>query len=163
MDATDALQSRRRIKHQFSKEEDEQLIRLVQQFGDNAWPEIEKHMGGKLARQCRERWRAYLSVPHGNDPWTPEEDDLLLSLFDLYGSQWTFIARSFPARGASNVKNRQNLLERRAKKGTFPPRPTVNLASLFRDHFPPCDGRTQLSPISGPSGVAPPLPQPHAQ
>ncbi len=42
--------------------------------------------GGRTAKQCRERWG-------GLQPWTKEEDERLLSLYDECGPAWTKIAQ----------------------------------------------------------------------
>lgn len=43
-------------RQKFTKEEDEQLAKLVKKFGTSDWPKISKEMKTKSARQCRERW-----------------------------------------------------------------------------------------------------------
>ena len=45
----------------FTKEEDEMLKNLVENFGDNNWQVISSKMPGRNSRQCRERWQNYLS------------------------------------------------------------------------------------------------------
>lgn len=43
-------------RQKFTKEEDEQLAKLVKKFGTSDWLKISKEMKTKSARQCRERW-----------------------------------------------------------------------------------------------------------
>jgi hypothetical protein len=40
----------------WSKEEDAQLLRLVQEIGQGKWTEIAKRMPGRLPKQCRQRF-----------------------------------------------------------------------------------------------------------
>jgi hypothetical protein len=61
--------------------------------------------GGSL-RQCRERWSEYLNPDLRTDPWTDDEDDLLLRQIELSGNRWTAIAASFDRRSANDIKNR---------------------------------------------------------
>jgi hypothetical protein len=107
-----------REKRPFTTEEDARLNDLVSQHGDHAWHEIERHMPGRSARQCRERWALYLSPSVANDPWTTEEDMALMRLYSVLGPKWTLIAKNFPKRTANNVKNRQKQMLRRAQRMT---------------------------------------------
>ena len=94
----------------FSYEEDEQLKRLVEKFGDKDWKFIAKRMPGRSTRQCRERYKNYLSPEIKNGPWTKEEDDLLKEKYSEYGPRWSVISKFFKSRSDVNVKNRWSAL-----------------------------------------------------
>ena len=64
----------------FTPEEDCLLIDLVAQFGNDNWNTIASYMENRNARQCKDRYTVYLSGNFRNDPWTPEEDELVLKL-----------------------------------------------------------------------------------
>jgi hypothetical protein len=106
----------RHEKHAFSSEEDARLSELVGQYGEHSWPEIEKRMPGRSSRQCRERWKLYLSPSVSNDSWAAEEDLQLIQLYQLCGPKWSIIASHFPKRTANSVKNRQKQLLRRTQR-----------------------------------------------
>jgi hypothetical protein len=106
----------RRQKCAFSTTEDLHLTELVQQFGETSWHEIEKHFPGRSARQCRDRWNLYLSPNVSKEPWTPDEDALLLRWYQLAGPKWTTIAKQFPAKTAHNIKNRHKQLQRKIQR-----------------------------------------------
>jgi hypothetical protein len=108
----------RRDKHPFTTEEDARLADLVAQHGENAWHEIERVLPGRTSRQCRERWNLYLSPNVSNEPWSAEEDALLMRLYSVIGPKWTLIGKSFPKRTANNIKNRQKQILRRAQRVT---------------------------------------------
>ncbi|OHS92929.1 hypothetical protein TRFO_40718 [Tritrichomonas foetus] len=93
-------------KNKFTREEDDKLTLIVQQLGDTNWKRIADQMGTRNYRQCRERWKNYLSPSVSKDPWTKEQDKLLLEKFNEYGSQWSLIVRFFPNRTDVNIKNR---------------------------------------------------------
>jgi hypothetical protein len=61
----------------FSHQEDTLLRELVSQYGDNSWENVAQNMPGRKARQCRERWKHYLSASNYT-PWTPIEDQILI-------------------------------------------------------------------------------------
>ena len=92
-------------RRKFQKQEDEMLRFLVDRFGDVNWQMIAAHMGGRTARQCRERYRNYLSPKISNRPWTPEEEELLTQKVSELGQRWTVIAMFFEGRSDVNVKN----------------------------------------------------------
>ncbi|OHT05614.1 hypothetical protein TRFO_26560 [Tritrichomonas foetus] len=93
-------------KHKFTPEEDERLTMIVTKCGESNWKRIAEQMGTRNCRQCRERWKNYLSPSVCKDPWTAQEDELLQEKYKEYGSQWSLIAKFFPSRTDVNLKNR---------------------------------------------------------
>ncbi len=97
--------SRRRQK--FTPEEDKRLIELVNEHGESNWVLIASLMENRTVRQCRERWKHYLSVSGtGNKPFSPEEDEVILKKVEELGHKWTKIAAFLPGRSDLNIKNR---------------------------------------------------------
>lgn len=100
-------------KIKFTKEEDERLRQIVTHFGDQDWAVIADQMPGRNQRQCRERWLNYLS-PHVNkEPFTIEEDQLLIEKHKEFGSRWVRIAKYFSGRSDTSIKNRWMILQRK--------------------------------------------------
>jgi hypothetical protein len=87
----------------------------VAQHGLN-WPLIAFLMLDRNARQCRDRWFHYLAPGLNHEPWTSEEDALLLQKFRELGSKWAKIAKFFPGRTRENCRNRLYALERRKQR-----------------------------------------------
>lgn len=106
----------RHSKRMFTKEEDNKIISLVHKLGAKDWKSVSKHMRNRSPRQCRERWRYYLSPNVGNGPWTEDEDQLLLELIKTMEGKWSQIALYFTDRTCTNVKNRYKLLKRSTHK-----------------------------------------------
>ena len=105
---------KRKIREYFSKEEDSQLISLVEHFGPN-WHTISEFME-KNSRQCKDRYENYLSPNLNMGPWTKEEDELLISKVAQYGKKWSFIALFFFNRSQVNIKNHYSTLMKRKEK-----------------------------------------------
>jgi hypothetical protein len=97
----------------FTASEDTQLRSLVGLFGFQDWYAISLRMPGRSARQCKERWLNYLKPTLNTTSWTLEEDTLLIEKQQEYGSRWAQIAKFFPNRTDSMIKNRFNRLQRR--------------------------------------------------
>jgi hypothetical protein len=104
------------IRSKFSAAEDVHLRSLVETFGRNDWYAISLRMPGRTPRQCKERWRNYLSPALNTAAWTAEEDRLLLEKYRDHGTKWALIANFFPNRTDGMVKNRFNRLQRRQAK-----------------------------------------------
>ena len=93
-------------RQMFTMEEDNRLCELVSEYGDRNWRVISRQMPNRTTRQCRERYRNYLSPKVKNGPWTQEEDILLEQKYIEYGPKWATIAKFFPSRSDVNIKNR---------------------------------------------------------
>ena len=94
----------RRLK--FTEREDVRLKTLIETLGTGDWKTIASHMSGRTARQCRDRWKNYLSPHMEVREWTPEEDKLLLQKLKEIGGRWTMLASFFPGRSGIAVRNR---------------------------------------------------------
>lgn len=107
-------------KKKFTHEEDQLIMSMYDKIG-NKWKIIASRIPGRSARQCRERWRYYLSPSINRQEWSQEEDSLLMAKYELIGPKWATIAMCFMNRTDVDLKNRYNLLmraERRKSKKT---------------------------------------------
>jgi len=107
----------RRPRSTFRPDEDFRLKELVRRLGPD-WNEISRQMGSRNSRQCKERWSNYLSPEISAQPWTEEEDQLLLRKVGELGPKWVQMTAFFQKRTDSNLKNRWFVLMRRARKAT---------------------------------------------
>ena len=73
------METSQRRRFKFTSEEDEKLRDLVEQYGENAWVQVSAQMNGRNIRQCRERWKHYLSAyKTSRDPFTEEENKIIM-------------------------------------------------------------------------------------
>ena len=107
---TTTLSSESSQRTRFTKEEDERLKQLVSCQDSPNWNEISRYMTNRTARQCRERYNNYLRPTLTNGPWTKEENELLIALYEKYGPKWSLISQSFNGRSSVNVKNHHSSL-----------------------------------------------------
>ncbi|OHS95758.1 hypothetical protein TRFO_38113 [Tritrichomonas foetus] len=90
----------------FTEEEDRLLSLIMETQPFHNWTEVSKHFTNRNARQCRDRWTNYLNQDINNGPWSPEEDQMLATLYNQYGPKWATISKFFDKRRENNVKNR---------------------------------------------------------
>lgn len=73
----------------------------------------------KLGKHCKERWLNHLSPHLNKNPWTDQEDILLLEQALVHNNKWSKITQFFPGRTQHNIKNRfMSLIAREHKVST---------------------------------------------
>jgi hypothetical protein len=95
-----------RRREKFLPEEDAKLRDLVQLHGTSAWDHVAIQMPGRNPRQCRDRWKHYVSSEKSRFVWTAEEDQLLFEKMQTIGPKWTMLSQFFPGRTDMQVKSR---------------------------------------------------------
>lgn len=104
----------------FSRREDKKLLRTVQKRWTISWKSIAKKFSGRTAEQCRDRYYAldhqenpdlYLEtterITKQKQPWTKEEDKLLVWCVSNYGTKWgTIQQKYFQKRSRGSVSYR---------------------------------------------------------
>jgi myb proto-oncogene protein len=90
----------------WTKQEDEQLLELFRQFGDN-WSLISRRMNNRNSNQIRYHYINVLDPKNSKEKFTPNDEKILVSLHYKYGSNWKLIKRNyFPKRASDFLKNR---------------------------------------------------------
>jgi hypothetical protein len=102
-------------RHNFTKFEDRRLRELVEEYGSN-WAKVAAALKTRSAKQCRDRYKNYLDPNVRNQPWTPEEENLLERKVAEIGRKWTLIAKLFENRSEANVKNHWTAMQSRSER-----------------------------------------------
>jgi hypothetical protein len=109
--------SKKITRHKFTPDEDGILRQLVTQCDTSDWAQIAQHFPSRTARQCRDRWKHYLSPEVTTGNWTAADDQLLVEKVAELGSRWSAIAQLFPGRTDIGVKNHYiSITGRKAKE-----------------------------------------------
>ncbi|CAL5444613.1 unnamed protein product [Camellia sinensis] len=125
------------VKGQWTIEEDRELIEMVEKYGVRKWSQIAEMMeGGRIGKQCRERWHNHLRPDIKKDTWSEEEDKILIQTHTEVGNKWAEIAKRLPGRTENSVKNHWNATKRRQyskrKCRTKNPRPSSLLQNYIK-------------------------------
>ena len=94
------------VRRPFTQEEDVKLVEIMNSGRHRSWESIAREMGSRTARQVRERWSNYLSPSIRTDPWTEDEDQLLIDKINEVGRLWCSFSHFFNGRSENDIKNR---------------------------------------------------------
>ncbi|KAK8864058.1 hypothetical protein M9Y10_011753 [Tritrichomonas musculus] len=75
------------IKANWSKEEDELIIKWVKEDGERGWTKIAAKLKGRIGKQCRERWINCLNPNIIKTKWTEKEDSIIIEMHEKLGNK----------------------------------------------------------------------------
>lgn len=119
--STKKNQRKPRVPVMWTKEEDENLTKVVDRFNNDGrlikWQDIADDMEtDRNGKQCRERYINHLSPTLKGDVWSPKEDHSLFSAFFRVGKKWSIVSKVLRGRTDNGTKNRFHHLRRRLIK-----------------------------------------------
>ena len=111
LDKKSASLTENKPKNRWSKEEDELLNRLCEQFPTSSkdWKLISSNFMNPVRSeyQCQQRWQKVLNPDLIKGPWTKEEDAKVIELVQKYGpKRWSLIAKHLRGRLGKQCRER---------------------------------------------------------
>jgi hypothetical protein len=142
-------------RKKFSPEEDMKLRALVNGFTRKNWEEIATFMGDRTARQCRDRFQNYLLDSLVSQPWTPQEDAIIVEQFHHIGPRWVEIGKLLNGRSGNNVKNRwhKHLCKLDSSRPAPVPPPAPQTESAGQNELPAVVEKTSPG-VARPVGIS---------
>lgn len=116
------------IKAHFTTSEDNLLTDIINKNPKKNWSKITEIFNDKIMSKCnsylqmrterqiKERWVNYLSPDINRDPWTDEEDELLIAKHSELGPKWVAISNFFKGRTDIALKNRFRTITAKGNK-----------------------------------------------
>ncbi|KAL5340175.1 hypothetical protein BJX70DRAFT_387422 [Aspergillus crustosus] len=128
-------------KGTWSGAEDHLLRKAVEKFNFQ-WTRVAEMVGSRHPDQCA-------------NPWTPDEDQSLITAVQFIGRDWKEIGRQlFPCRSTTDIKNRYVILSRRQSERAFPESSSDASGTLVSNKCP--HPMSMFTPDIDPSAVTTP-------
>jgi hypothetical protein len=103
-------------KGRFTKEEDILMVAAVRRHGTD-FARVARFLPGRTSTQVRDRYRSVLRLESNGEPWTPDDDELLLTLVTELGEgNWSEISHNFKNRNRTQVRHRYRTIKNWHKK-----------------------------------------------
>lgn len=104
------------VKGAWSAEEDEVILKWVQDHGEKGWTKCAELVSRRSGKQCRERWSSSLNPALKKEGWTVQEKEVLIREYYKVGPKWAYIAQLIPGRCENSVKNMFYSMKRKNDK-----------------------------------------------
>lgn len=89
----------------WNQQDDKLLIQLAMKYNEKSWTKVALFFKDKNPAQCRARYkRIRPGIVKG--PWSREEDQLIISLVEKFGKNWSLISRLVPTRNGKQIRDR---------------------------------------------------------
>ncbi|XP_019191854.1 PREDICTED: myb-related protein Myb4-like [Ipomoea nil] len=90
----------------WSPEEDRKLISYIRNHGIWNWTQMPKFAGlSRTGKSCRLRWVNYLRPDVKRGPFSREEVEIIIKMYESMGNRWSAMAAQLPGRSDNEIKN----------------------------------------------------------
>ena len=128
----------KKVKNQkkWTKEEDLDLINLVQKYKGKKWKEVASYFHNKTPLQCFSRYKR-IKPGINKGTWKKDEDKRIISLIEKYGKSWSKISKIIQTRNGKQIRDRYiNVLAPNINKNKFSDDEDKRLIQLYQEFGP---------------------------
>jgi hypothetical protein len=104
------ISKRKKLRQNFTKQEDELIIKFVEEYGYDKLNILEKRIPNRNTKQIQERYHLYLDPKLNHSPYSPQEDELLLKAYRDFNGKWCLMRKLFTGRTDVSLKYRHKQL-----------------------------------------------------
>ena len=98
-------------KESWTEQDNDMLYKLAFRF-NNQWEKVAIFFEGKSCESLKKRWNAIKRTHRAKDVWTSEEDEKLLKLREIYGTDYRIISKQFKYKSILKIKRRCRILSK---------------------------------------------------
>ncbi len=102
------------IKGKWTADEDLRLKEAVALHGIK-WANVWRHVSGRTAKQCRDRYMSHVNPAIKLSAWTPEEEQTCVTAYRAYGNRWVAIQKLLPNRPWYTIKHKIGFLKKQGR------------------------------------------------
>ena len=102
------LQSNFIGKDSWSSAEDAKLLHGVTKTGPHKWDDLAYGVARRSGKQCRDRWQTFLNPLLKIDPWSHEEQLVLVIIQAKSPNKWAAFSKTLLGRSDNAIKNYWN-------------------------------------------------------
>ncbi|EYU17914.1 hypothetical protein ABFS82_14G204600 [Erythranthe guttata] len=144
-------------KGPWTDEEDQILIKYINQNGHSNWRALPKRAGLlRCGKSCRLRWVNYLrpDIKRGN--FTAEEEEIIIKLHAELGNKWCVIASKLPGRTDNEIKNvwHTHLKKKKMMKSETKTQSTDSSESDLKAEKHSAENQDPCSPVNSSSEIS---------
>jgi hypothetical protein len=95
----------RKMNNPWTEDDNLMLHQNFNEFRDDKFRNIAKHLPQRTPREAQARWRLYENTSlDKNQNMTQQQEDLLMNLIKSYGKKWSFLSKYFPGKSQNTLK-----------------------------------------------------------
>ncbi|KAK8841747.1 hypothetical protein M9Y10_026694 [Tritrichomonas musculus] len=99
------MKAKRSKRFPFTEHENYIIKHFVKMYGED-WDRISRNLPGRTPKQIHDRYVNYLRDGLINAPWSAQEDEVLMRMYDVIGPKWSKMMVNLPGRSGNDIKNR---------------------------------------------------------
>lgn len=99
------MKAKRSKRFPFTEHENYIIKHFVKMYGED-WDRISRNLPGRTPKQIHDRYINYLRDGLIKAPWTNQEEQIVITMYQSIGAKWSKMIPYLPGRSGNDIKNR---------------------------------------------------------